>query len=163
MEPNETADIRRALDRLQQAFELLNDRYRDIRRERKQLRDRIEELLREREVTDTANAAQGEMAANDRRRAVELEERALHAERKGGEMVARVEELERLVAERESLVAEQVDMLHALRAELEGERQAGEASWTVGEGLREEVDSLRRQLAQAQAEAERYRDEVAAA
>jgi chromosome segregation ATPase len=161
MDPNETADIRRALDRLQQAFELLNDRYRDMRRERKQLRERIEELLREREVADTANAAQSEMAAADRRRAVEMEERAVQAERRAEELVGRVDDLERVVAERESLVAEQVDMLQALRSDLERQRQAGEESWTLGEGLREEVDMLRRQLAQAQAEAERYREEVA--
>src|ERR1041384_8081203 len=58
MRPNETADIRRALDRLQQTFEVLSDRYRDLRRERKQLRERIEEMQRGREMGQAAHAAQ---------------------------------------------------------------------------------------------------------
>lgn len=160
MEPNETADIRRALDRLQQAFELLNDRYRDLRRERKQLRERIEEVMREREIAETAGAAQSEMAANDRRRAVEMEERALQAESRAAEALARIDELERVVAEREALVAEQEDTLQRLRADLAQGRQTSDETWRAGELLREENEGLRRQLAQTQTDLEGYRSEL---
>jgi chromosome segregation ATPase len=91
---------------------------------------------------------------------VELEERAAQAERRSAEIMDRVGELERVVAEREALVAEQVDVLQGLRAELDEQRASGEQTWTAGEGLREEIDSLRRQLALAQAESERYRGEI---
>jgi exonuclease SbcC len=160
MEPNETADIRRALDRLQQAFELLNDRYRDLRRERKQARERIEELQREREIADASNAAQLELAEREHRRAAELEERAVQAERQQEELMVRVADLERAVTEREALIAEQEDLLVQMRADLEIQRAKEEEGWIEESRRREEVEGLRRELAHAQAESEEMREQM---
>lgn len=118
MELKENADIRRALDRLQQMVEVLNDRYRDVRRERKALRDRIEELTREREVVDASTSAQLESAGNDRRRAAELEERAARAERAEAELRDTIAELRSQLAERDA----RLDDLGPAREELAAQR-----------------------------------------
>lgn len=118
MELKENADIRRALDRLQQMVEVLNDRYRDVRRERKALRDRIEELTREREVVEAATSAQLESAGNDRRRAAELEERAARAERAEAELRDSIAELRSQLAERDA----RIDELGPAREELAAQR-----------------------------------------
>ncbi len=160
MGPNETADIRRSLDRLQQSFEILNDRYRELRRERKQLRERIDELHRERALADTAVAVQLEMAQQDRQRAAELEVRAQEAERRNEEVGIRIADLERSLAERDALIADHQEMLVRLREQLEADRQKDEANWMQSEGRREELEELRRQLATVHAESEAYRAQL---
>jgi chromosome segregation ATPase len=160
MRPNETADIRKALDRLQQTFEVLSDRYRDLRRERKQLRERIEEMQREREIADASTAAQLELVAGDRRRAGEMEERAGAAEQRSEVLALRIAELEGVVAEREAIIAEQAETINAARAELDQRRHHEEESWTNEEQLRKEVGSLRQQIAQMQAEAEAQQERI---
>lgn len=160
MGPNETVEIRRALDKLQQTFEALNDRYRDLRRERKQLRERIDELVRERDASAVANAAQLEMARKDRDRAGELEERLRDAERRGEESFNRVADLERDLAGRDQIIVDQEDALARLRAELEAARAREEDAWMQSEHRREEFEDLRRQLGQAQAESESYRAQL---
>ncbi|HVZ38103.1 MAG TPA: hypothetical protein VHI13_02415 [Candidatus Kapabacteria bacterium] len=106
MNLNENADIRRAIDRLQQVVEVLSDRHREMRRERKQLRERIDELTQEREIAVAAASSQMDAAAAERTRAIKLEERARAAEASASELEARVVELERLLADRDAQLAE---------------------------------------------------------
>lgn len=160
MGPNDTADIRRALDRLQQSFEILNDRYRELRRERKQLRERIDELHRDQELTQVASSTQLEMASRDRQRVSELEEQLHGAERRNEELFNRAADLERSVAERDTLIAEQEDLLARLKENLQGERQKEEEQWVQGERLREEAEELRVALERAREEAARYRAQL---
>ncbi len=160
MGPNDTADIRRALDRLQQSFEILNDRYRELRRERKQLRERIDELHREQELTQVASSTQLEMASRDRQRVSELEEQLHGAERRNEELFNRAADLERSMGERDALIAEQEDLLARLKENLQGERQKEEEQWVQGERLREETEELRVALERSREEAARYRAQL---
>lgn len=160
MGPNDTMEIRRALDRLQQSFEVMSDKYRDLRRERKQLRERIEELHRERDRVGAANAAQLEMAETDRARAIDLEQRVTQAEHRSEELSSRAADLEQSLKEREALIAEQEDVLAQLRQELTQGRAKDEETWMQGEHQREEIDDLRRQLGQIRAESESYRTQL---
>src|SRR2546423_8703920 len=103
----ESADIRRAFDLLQQTLEVLSDRYRERRKERKQLRSRIDELEQDREKTALATAARLETAVIDRKRVTELEERVVQAERRNSELYDRISDLQAAVSEREGLIADQ--------------------------------------------------------
>lgn len=125
MDQKDNADIRRALDNLHQMVEVLNDRYRDVRRDRKQLRDRVDELLRERETAEAGVAARLEAADADRARAAELEERALMAEMERDEAGSVIADLNHSLAERNARIAE-LEILRedvaTLRSALERER-----------------------------------------
>ncbi|MEO5928339.1 MAG: hypothetical protein ABIR47_00260 [Candidatus Kapaibacterium sp.] len=160
MRPNETADIRKSIDKLQQALEILGDRYRDLRRERKQLRERIDELVQERDSADAATSAQLEMAVRDRKRVLELESRVGDAERRHEESFNRMAELESTIRDREGLIAEQEDTLAELRKELAARREAEEKNWSQEEQSHKEVLSLRHELASAKAENERLLGEM---
>lgn len=146
----ESSDIRKALDKLQTAFEALGDRYRDIRRERKMLRERIDELIAERENSTVSTAVDLEIAANDRKRVVELEERALRAERKHESLFNTISELEERIQLREASMVEQEDVIAQLRAQVEKTKLGSEGIWTEREGLRAQVDELRGELTTAE-------------
>jgi chromosome segregation protein len=145
--PNDSTEIRRALDRLQSTIESLSDRYRELRRERKQMRARIEELEGEREQEDLTTAARLEAAAIDRRRVLELDERVVQAERRQVELYERVLELEETLSERERLIVEQEETMSRLRSALEEERKREEEGATRSERASEELLELRRQVA----------------
>lgn len=140
-------DLRRSLERMQSALETLSDRYRDLRRERRQLRDRIDELVNERESTTAVSAAEVERAAGDRRRASELEERAMRAEKKHEELYNHISSLEAAVAERERMLADQEDMIARLSlSRSEDTARAEGADVERMKELEEEIRALRASL-----------------
>lgn len=156
MASHETADIRKALDRLQSSFEVLGDRYRDLRRERKILREQIEELQKSRESAEIMGSSQLEMAENDRRRAIEFEERAITAERRYEDIYNRVSDLERQLAEREALLAEREDAYSQLRIELDARGSTHEEIASERDKAQEEAVSLRARLQQIAGEIQLY-------
>jgi chromosome segregation protein len=162
MQPTETesADIRRALDRLQSTFEALGERYREMRRERKQLRAQIEELQQEREGAELSIQSKLETAVVDRRRTIELEERVVQAEKRTADLHDRMRELEDTLARRESAILEQEELISSLRARIDSDRQREELGWAQEEKLREEVVAAREQIARASVEAEMYQARI---
>ncbi len=143
----ELNDLRRSMERMQSALETLGDRYRDLRRERRQLRERIDELVNERESSSAASAAEVERAASDRRRAAELEERAIRAEKRHEELFNRISSLEAAVAERERMLAEQEDMISRLSlSRTEDAARAKGADVERMKEMEEEVGALRASL-----------------
>lgn len=156
----ESAEVRRALERLQNTLDIMGDRYRDIRRERRQLRERIEQLEREREAASMSLSARLETAAHDRKRAIEFEERAIQAEKGQADLHQRLVDLERQLAEREAMIAEQSDTIERQRERLDENRRREEESWTQEERFREEIQALTEQLARGQAERDRLGQQI---
>ncbi len=119
MDLKENADIRRALDNLQQMVEVLNDRYREVRRERKLLRERVDELIREREVAEANLAAHVDRTVAERERTAELEQRLRAGAQEREQFAAETDELRRAVADRDGQLKE----LERLRDEVVALRQ----------------------------------------
>jgi chromosome segregation protein len=158
----ESADVRRALDRLQTTLEALGERYREVRRERRQLRAEIEQLQQERQGVEQSVQSKLETAAVDRRRTIELEERVVQAEKRTADLHDRMRELEDTLARRESAILEQEELISSLRARIDSDRQREELGWAQEEKLREEVVAMREQVARASVEAELYQARIVA-
>lgn len=155
MTSNELNELRRSLDRMQIAFEALSDRYRDLRRERRQLRERIDELVVEREARNTASAVDEEIVMAERRRSAEWEERAIKAEKRHETLFNRINDLESMIAERERMIADQEDTIAGLERQMERHRveaQQGAVESGRSEELQEEITVLRASLDRARAE-----------
>src|SRR5688500_18138241 len=113
--PTESTDIRRALDRLQGSPEEFSDRFRELRRDRRQMHEYITELERAASLHSEAGAAELE-------RVSELKERLDASERRQNELLARISELDQAVRERESLVAEQEDLIQQYQVRFDDAR-----------------------------------------
>jgi chromosome segregation protein len=149
IDPTESTDIRRALDRLQGTLEEFSDRFREVRRERRQMHEYIIELEREVERAERAASQQTEAGAAERERTSELLERIEGAERRHGELMSRIAELEQAVRERESLVAEQEDLIQQYQVRFDDAREFGARNESARRELDLEVIRLREELEQS--------------
>lgn len=123
---NESAELRKSLERFQQAIDALADRYLELRRERKRNLERIAELEQERAAAEMTISVHQEIVNQERKRGTELEERVIQGDRRMLELLQRAGELEERVAEREAMIAEQEDTLGQLRHQLsEAQEQGG--------------------------------------
>jgi chromosome segregation ATPase len=150
----DSSEIRRALDNLQQTLETLSARYQELRRERGELRSRIEELEQERENENLSVSTRLEAAAIDRRRVSELELRVIGAEKGQAELYERIAELETMLGERDAVIVEQEETIVGLRARIESDRKREEEGWGLEERLRDEIAALNDQLSRARSASE---------
>jgi chromosome segregation ATPase len=146
MDSTESTDIRRALERLHATLEDLSDRFRDLRRERRQAHEYILELERELEKAERNVSQQSEAGEAERERTAELLERIQQGERRHGELMARITELEQAVREREALVAEQEDLIQQYQARFDEAREFAARTDGARRELDSEVQRLREEL-----------------
>ncbi len=158
---NESADMRRAFERLQLALERLGDRYHDLRRERKRLMERIQELEQERSNAGLSVSAQMEAAAGDRRRLTEAEERTFQAEKRLADLYEKIDRLEQDGARRDMIIAEQEDSLNLLTEERDETARTAQDAQTEVDLLRRQLEDLRGELARANAESLSTRTRIA--
>jgi len=162
LQSNQSADIRKAFERLQQALEMLGDRYRELRRERRRLLERIDELDREHSAAGVSVSAQLEAAVQDRRRLTELEERAFQAEKRQADLYHRIADLEEQISERDALIAEQEDSLNLMRAERDASRELAAGATEAIEQRDRDIAALRDELDGAVRRTETALERVAA-
>jgi len=146
MDSTESTDIRRALERLHATLEDLSDRFRDLRRDRRQAHEYILELERELERAERSASQQTEAGEAERGRTAELLERVATAERRQGELLARIAELEQAVREREGLVAEQEDLIQQYQSRFDEAREFAARADGARRELDTEVARLREEL-----------------
>lgn len=156
----ESAEVRKAIERLQHTLGIMGERYRDLRHERRQMRARIEQLEREQEAVSLSLSARLETAEYDRGRVSELEERALRAEKAEGELSRQLSELDQALTERDAVIADQAGVIERQRQHIEEERRREAENWTVEERFHADVQHLREQLAHADAEVEQYKQQM---
>ena len=147
---NESAELRKSLERFQQAIDALADRYLELRRERKRNLERIAELEQERAAAEMTISVHQEIVNQERKRGTELEERVIQGDRRMLELLQRAGELEERVAEREAMIAEQEDTLGQLRHQLSEAQEQGGKFDEHSEQLNAEIAQLKEQLAASQ-------------
>lgn len=147
---NESAELRKSLERFQQAIDALADRYLELRRERKRNLERIAELEQERSAAEMTISVHQEIVNQERRRGTELEERVIQGDRRLSELMHRVDELEEVVAEREAMIAEQEDTIGQLRRQLSEAQEQGGKFDEHSEQLNMKIAQLSDQLAASQ-------------
>jgi chromosome segregation ATPase len=158
-ESTESLEVRRAFDRLQQTLEELGDRYRELRRERRQLHAYLDELEHERDKSGRDVAQRLEAAATDRKRVGELEE-LLAAAREERERA------EGIVAELEAQRAQALSEVATLRSQMQESELHGErfdAQQSRVEELQRELGRLRQVAAIREEDAQHAQQEAAAA
>lgn len=155
-----STDIRAALDRLQGAFDLLGDRYRDLRRERKMLRDQLDAERQEREQGEASMAARLERAAEETRRADALAARINEVEDRSAALHNRIVELEESLQQRDATILRLEDAAAGHTEHLESERGAAEALRSLNETQERELAELREELSRRSGEIEELRSTV---
>jgi|GEM_PF-4665052 len=146
MDVNGSTDIRTALDRLQSAFDLLGDRYRELRRERKLLRDQLDAEQQKREEQEISVAAGLEHAAEVSRHAAALEARLHSAEEGAAGLHNRIVELEEELRKRDAAILHLEDTAAGDAARIEAERATADTFRTRCEILESELGEARGEL-----------------
>ena len=158
----ESIDIRRALDRLQGTLEEFSDRFRELRRDRRQMHEYISELERELKKAERTASEHGEAGEAERGQIDELQERIRAGERRQAELLARISELDQAVRERESLVAEQEDLIQQYQARFDDARDFASRSDVERRELEETLARLKAEAESARAAEREARARTAA-
>ncbi len=175
MDNNFSSDeIRKALERLQETFEVVQDRYREMRRERKMLLERLEQMENER-ITIAADAASYRQQTEQGQASItELEEKVAIAEEKNAALESELttarneldsvqQEAEVIRADRSELREKQLQLIGKLDSATRDASMARTRAVEL-ESTREQADELKKKLEELRetfdTEKKRYTDRL---